>query len=182
MLTPQIESQLRLIAEAYDRMERTADSTTIHCYRQFVDECYNQFLDIPVVVEFVPHDPYASAADMFQQVRLDNRLLIYTGDSVHPVLTERENHIFRAIHDWYGHIVPGNSFDPSGEFTAWQCHLCMFRTTGGRAALTTETLGQLAWRVYGPNEHLPYADRPYAEQKAGLIDPALWSHLTEVSS
>lgn len=176
-----LESKLRKIGAAYDAMPMMGGLSAFFAYCGLTGELATQFASIPIPVEFVPYDPYASAAEMFATVKLDGRLLIYTGDSVHPALTPRENHIFRAVHDYYGHIVPSNSFDPAGEFKAWQCHYRMMKTAGAKAAMTTETLGQMAWRVYGPNESLPYLERPYAEQKAGLIDPAMYLDLTEIT-
>lgn len=180
-MTDYLASRLRRIGAAYDALPGTSLDATIP-YQLFNGEIELQLLTIPMRIVYTDTDPYVDANDMVTRVAIDRMLRVYTGGNPHPLLTTMENAHFRAVHDYYGHIVPGNSFDVDGEFHAWQCHYHMFRTSGGRATVTTETLGQLAWRVYGPNEHMPYADRPYAEQKVGLLDPALYLDLVEYTS
>ena len=95
------------------------------------------------------------------------------------------NDLFRAVHDWFGHAMSGYAFGPRGEENAWIEHAKMLQSSGAVQALTTETRGQNSWVNYGP--HLRRADgtvpargeegyvspveRPYADQKAGLLPP-----------
>ena len=94
------------------------------------------------------------------------------------------NDMFRAVHDIFGHAIPGTSFGPNGEERAWFCHACMCMPLA-RPALTTETRGQNCWVNYGPHMRtdkggllqegdagwLPQADRPFAQQKNALLSP-----------
>jgi hypothetical protein len=97
------------------------------------------------------------------------------------------NDVFRAVHDVFGHGVHGYSFGPLGEERAWHKHASMF-TPEALPALTTETRGQNSWVNYGkhlrsedgevPEKGSPGwvhpIDRPYAQQKTGLLPE--WAH------
>src|SRR5581483_8755218 len=92
------------------------------------------------------------------------------------------NDKFRAVHDYFGHAVNKNQFGPKGEEAAAIDHLVTL-TPDARPALVTETRGQNSFVNFGPhmrNEageliqkgepgYLPLAQRPFAQQKAGLL-------------
>ena len=92
------------------------------------------------------------------------------------------NDMFRAIHDLFGHAMKGYGFSPIGEEKAWYEHLQFFSPLA-RPALTTETRGQNTWVNYGPHLRnaqgqlpekgepgwLPLSQRPFADQKIGLL-------------
>ena len=92
------------------------------------------------------------------------------------------NDMFRAIHDLFGHAMKGYGFGPVGEEKAWYEHLQFFSLLA-RPALTTETRGQNAWVNYGSHlrnaqgqlpekgdpDWLPLSQRPFADQKIGLL-------------
>lgn len=40
---------------------------------------------------------------MLYDIAFNNRLKIYTGDSTHPVFSEKENWLFRSVHDYFTH-------------------------------------------------------------------------------
>lgn len=94
------------------------------------------------------------------------------------------NDVFRIIHDIFGHAMNGYGFGAIGEDQAWFTHMQMF-TPLAAAALTTETRGQNCWVNFGshmrnnlgeinqkddPGFLFPQ-DRPFAEQKMGLLSP-----------
>lgn len=80
------------------------------------------------------------------------------------------NDLFRAVHDYFGHVMHPHEFGPQGELRAWHEHARMF-TPEARKALTTETHGQNSWVNFGPHgpQKLPVTERPYAEQKAAVL-------------
>lgn len=97
------------------------------------------------------------------------------------------NDLFRAVRDFYGHGANGYQFGPTGEENAWHKHKSMF-SPEAVPALTSETRGQNSWvnfgrhlRAYGavPKPGDPQwvhpANRPYAQQKAGLLPPEFYS-------
>lgn len=92
------------------------------------------------------------------------------------------NDVFRFVHDFFGHPEKGNAFGPIGEENAWLIHSRMY-SDEARRAMTTETKGQNSWvnfgehmrnpdgtlKTKGDEGYLPPQDRPYAEQKMGLL-------------
>lgn len=73
-------------------------------------------------VEFVEEDPYETAEQMRKEVKESKILKIYKGDSEHPFFTEEENWRFRAVHDYYTHIIHGENFNLRGEIRAYNTH------------------------------------------------------------
>lgn len=102
------------------------------------------------------------------------------------------NDLFRGVHDYFGHSERGNGFGAVGEENAWDVHARMF-TDIARRAMTTETRGQNSWVNFGKhmrNEHgnvrkmgeegyLGPKDRPFAEQKIGLL-PKEFSNIDSI--
>jgi hypothetical protein len=96
------------------------------------------------------------------------------------------NDVFRGVHDFFGHGERGNSFGPKGEENAWDVHSRMFSDKAARA-MTTETRGQNSWVNFGKHNrnedgsikkkgdkgYVPPKDRPFAEQKIGLLPKEL---------
>jgi len=92
------------------------------------------------------------------------------------------NDMFRVVHDVFGHAMAGHQFGPTGEERAWLEHYGMFSPLA-RPALTAETRGQTCWMFFGPHLRttsgalvsrdesgwVPVPQRPYPEQKAGLL-------------
>lgn len=101
------------------------------------------------------------------------------------------NDVFRFVHDFFGHSERGNGFGSVGEENAWDVHARMYSDLA-RRAMTTETRGQNSWVNFGPHMrndegnlirkgepgYLPVTERPFAEQKIGLL-PDQFSKLPE---
>ena len=119
-------------------------------YRQLADHVAapDRELGKEVVVRVSEQDPYDSAEEMFRDVRKGFLAVYATPEGQrHPLLALRENDMFRAVHDYYGHYLSGRNFDRHGEEAAWVRHSQMF-TGLGRRAMTSETRGQssaLCW-------------------------------------
>lgn len=133
-----------------------------YAYRQFERQVDSQFEDLTnrwgVRVAFTDTDPYASAEEMFADVR-NGWLAVWRtqADQRHPVLPSRTNDRFRAVHDFHGHYLTGRGFDRHGEEAAWVRHSRMFMGLA-RRAMTTETRGQssaLCWVLKGTDEFPP---------------------------
>ncbi|UMO75972.1 large polyvalent protein [Planktothrix phage Pag-Yong1] len=86
-----------------------------------------------------------------------------------PVLL---NDLFRAVHDYFGHIKEGFGFRADGEENAWRSHAAMYSPLA-RLAMTSETRGQNSWLNFGPyaqrNQTAATEDTVFAEQKLGLM-------------
>ena len=96
--------------------------------------------------EFVPEHPYTSADDLRQRVADEGIMYVSTSDAEHPVWTGKQgliwNTMFRAWHDWEGHIAKGRGFRLQGEIAAYNAHA----KTVPRACipiLFTEVVGQI---------------------------------------
>lgn len=97
--------------------------------------------------EFTEIDPYRSMEDMRKDVQQTRVLKIYTGHSNHPVWTEEENHIFRAVHDALGHLAGykkgrGHRFDLRGELGVYNRQMKVV-SPKAHTALFTELVGQV---------------------------------------
>lgn len=154
--------------------------------------------------------PYGKSADFMRDVAQNKRLYFfktinpdekdsfgYESAQDHPLLAETgeiikdsvgRNHrmtfndIFRAVHDFFGHVKEGNPTGPRGEENAWRQHIRMYSPLAARA-MTTETRGQNSWVNFGSHlrrpdgtmprpkdsDYIQLPDRPYADQKAFLL-------------
>lgn len=119
--------------------------------------------------EYVDKDPYKNSAEMLKDLRENHHIkVLKTAESQgHPLLSNEDNNLFRAVHDIWGHGVEENPFGPKGEENAFRQHAASLSPVAQRA-LATETRGQNSWFNYGPHQNKPIAARPFAEQKAAL--------------
>ena len=82
------------------------------------------------------------------------------------------NDVFRAVHDYFGHVMEGVGFRADGEENAWRAHAAMYSPLA-RRAMTTETRGQNSWLNFGPhgteNRTAKTEDTVFADQKIGLL-------------
>jgi hypothetical protein len=170
-----------------------------------------------VKVDMNPDYPYKVPREVMDDVRDNKHMTIFpteggfgtehAGPTDHPMLERAPvqiggkpatyNDLFRAVHDYYGHLEHGNGFRGQGEYNAWRNHRQMYSPTA-RGAMDSETLGQNSWVNNGPhaaaNKGASGADTIYADQKAGLLprsvvknaekgvsaeDPEITPHLTD---
>jgi hypothetical protein len=164
------------VAQWYDNAKSApADPEVRAAYRAFADETAEQakFLqDRGVRFEYVDENPYTTSADMLKDVAENNRLKVYkTAEGQgHPILSNEENDLFRAVHDYFGHAKEGHQFGPKGEENAFRVHSAMYSPLA-RRAMATETRGQNSWVNFGPPAAVNKA-KPgsvYAEQKVLLM-------------
>jgi hypothetical protein len=98
-------------------------------------------------VEFVEEDPYETAQQMRKEVQNTGILKVYKGDSKHPYFSEEDNWVFRAVHDYYTHIIThSENFDLRGELRAYNTHAKLVPTMA-LPALFTELVGQVSYAI-----------------------------------
>lgn len=175
----------RLAAEAYDRLQHTPhDESVANSYATFKREILAQYAHLTKAgIHIEPWttegQPYKNSAEMREDAATRKHLYFFrTGKDqiphdhplaeVSPIGGLLYNDLFRAVHDYFGHTMHPHEFGPKGELHAWHEHGKMF-SDEARKALTTETHGQNSWVNFGPHSHLPVTERPYAEQKAGIL-------------
>ncbi len=136
-------------------------------YRQFADQVRHQFSELirsGLRIQFQGKDPYPGALEMIHDVRTSGRLRVYetTTGQAHPLLTNEQNNMFRAVHDFHGHYMTGRDFGRHGEEAAWVRHSQMFSGLA-RRAMTTETRGQSSAFIW------INGGREFPEQKGVLL-------------
>ena len=137
----------QLVAEAY-KAAPSYDSAVEEPYAilaEWLDKHFGR-LKGRVKFEFVPEHVYTSARDLKNRVNAEGIMYVSTLDAEHPVWKGEEglitNTMFRAWHDWEGHIVKGKGFTLQGEIAAYNAHAKMVP----RACLPilfTEVVGQI---------------------------------------
>lgn len=172
----------RQIAQAYEKLPKTpaagdeeATRSSYEALNREVDAQYEALRKAGYTFEFTKSDPYKSSAEMMADLRNNKHIRVFSApEEHHPYMTTDETNKFRAVHDVFGHGAEGFQFGPRGEDNAWRKHSQMF-SPEAIPALTTETRGQNSWVNFAPgHEDLAPTDRPFAEQKAGLLPP--WTY------
>ena len=186
------------IANAFESMEHNpSDPEVKAAYQALINETtaqYRAMLDAGVHVEFIDgKDPYGNPRNAIIDVTRNDHLWIFPTEngfgsntdvdvSGNPMLEPTDfeisgrpavaNDLFRAVHDYFGHIKEGVGFRADGEENAWRSHLAMY-SPAARRAMTTETRGQNSYVNFGPNAKenrtASTADTAYAQQKVGLL-------------
>ena len=160
------------IADWYDTVESNPNDPAVQkAYRAFADETRQQYEFLRskgIQFEFVDTDPYKTSAEMMQDVAENNRLkVLKTESGMHPLLTEEENDMFRAVHDFFGHAKEGHQFGQLGEENAYRVHSAMY-SPEARRVMATETRGQNSWVNSQPANKVKPGS-VYAEQKVALM-------------
>lgn len=178
-------------AQNYDQLMEAA-------YRQSAKETKEQFGRIPNRVRTYgdemgsKRDYLSRAANLGQKpaefmrsrLREGKPFDIYAGGDPHPALSQVDpatglnaNEMFRAVHDYFGHLGPKtpNTFGPRGEENAWIAHKQMYSPLA-EPALTAETRGQNSFVNYVDpvNVALRKQGKPttqYARNKPALLPP-----------
>ena len=133
------------------------DQLTEAAYRKLGQEVTHQFDKLPL--EFRYHEgagEYPSSTAMIQDALGRGRLNVFSGGEPHeflgvrdPVTGLTQNEMFRAVHDYLGHVVPASRFGPSGEEIAYAAHAQQLSPLA-QLALLSETRGQNSFVNYTP--------------------------------
>jgi hypothetical protein len=165
----------RQIARAYDKLP-DFDQRALPAFHAMRHEVAHQFEHMTkpaskgglgLHVDVSEEDPYQEEGvygiirNARHDVETHNRLKVLATRATggHPVFSNDENDMFRAVHDLYGHIGSGRGVDIHGEEAAYQKHASMFSPLA-RRALATETRGQNAGL---------HATGDFPEQKIGVL-------------
>lgn len=132
------------------------DQLTEAAYRQLGEEVAGQFDRLPVTTRY--HEgvgEYGSPNDMMRDVLANANLNVFSGGEPHEFLSQidpvtglSQNEMFRAVHDYMGHVVPGSMFGAPGEEIAYAAHSQTLSPLA-QLALLSETRGQNSWVNYG---------------------------------
>lgn len=172
-------SIIRTIAEWYDD-QPIFDRRAIPAYAAFNRLNARLFLEMTAnktTPKIALVNPYRRSVELFDAI-LSGTWYCYARGNRHPWLTMRENWVFRAVHDYYGHFMNRATFSLEGELRAARAHLNTAERLaklngdydGAGPAIAMETIGQICYY---------YTHREYAPQKLGLMPMEL---LTEVLS
>lgn len=162
------------MAEAYRRMP-SFDANALPAFHAMRDEVRQQFdhltrprarggMGFDVSVE--KEDPYdvtkpGGTREFFDDVaKRRMRVLSAASTGGHPVFSDDDNEMFRAVHDVFGHAGTGRGIDMHGEEAAYQKHSQMFSPLA-QQALATETRGQ--------NHTMLDQKGEFPEQKVGIL-------------
>lgn len=120
-----------------------------------------QFSHIPVRMQYHQGShTYHHSGELLNDVFHHGNMTVFQGGDKHEFLHHEDaknglntNEKFRAVHDFFGHALHGNSFGAIGEETAWDSHRKMY-SPGAQVAMTAETRGQNSFVNYsGINDH-----------------------------
>ena len=137
-------------AQNYDQLTEAA-------YRKFAEEGTQQFDKLPVKTRFhYGEGEYATPSSMFRDVLGEGNLNVFRGGDPHPYLSDVDpatgltpNEMFRASHDFIGHLARGSTFRPGGEEIAYATHAPTMSPLA-RLALLSETRGQNSLVNFSP--------------------------------
>ena len=116
-----------LVAEAY-RTAPDYDASVEPLYEKLGHWLEGMFgrMSSKIEIKFVPEHPYKSGKEMRQRVKDEGVMYVSTSDAEHPVWTGEQgliwNTMFRAWHDWEGHIAKGRGFKLQGEIASYNAH------------------------------------------------------------
>ena len=182
----------RRTADAYEGAATEMTDADVAAYDQMIAEVEGQYQymtrNIGIEVEVVDTNPYSSPRELAADIRDNNRIKVLSSESTggHPYMTNEQNDMFRAVHDFFGHTVMGNSFSRHGEEAAYLLHSQMFSETA-RGAMHSETAGQNSYLNYSKKNRaaarkavrqgLSYQGQ-FADQKATVLPKEFWSDQT----
>lgn len=147
------------------------DDRTYEAYQQFVIETKAQFehMTMPkakggmgIKVTVAKGDPYTADAAGRAAMAKDlqkGELRVLGLNSDHPLMTNEQNVMFRAVHDVFGHSGEGFEFGPRGELNAAASHFKMY-SADARGPLLTETHGQTAYVNFSNDVYVPKVTAP----------------------
>ena len=187
----------KAIADEYDKLQHNPNDPEVQksysAMKRDIDDQWDfatQKMGIKMEPWTEEGQPYKNSKEMTADVKNNHHLYFFRGGEMpadHPLAEEygqglTYNDKLRAVHDLFGHAANENQFGPAGEERAWQEHRQMF-SPEAVPAVTTETRGQNSWVNFGKHLRnaegnipakgelgaIPPIERPFAEQKAGLL-------------
>lgn len=179
--------QLEELGLAYADMP-SIDERILPSYRAMVEETQRQFDDLTlprkrgglgVDVSVSPTDPFDVTTEPGLRQMLDDlqqrRLAVLSTEATggHPVMSNEQNDMFRAVHDAFGHAATGRGFGPHGEEAAFRAHSAMYPREA-LPALTAELRAQNAFLnqngYFGPQKAAFVPERFMRDNPFDLTD------------
>ena len=192
------------IAKEYENMKHDPNHPDVKAaYSALIQETSDQYqhmlnsgLEVSKLKSGM-ESPYKNSKDVSRDVNENNHLWYYptsegfgspdSAPSDHPMLAPTKhldsdgqpmlaNDTLRVVHDFFGHVKDGHTFNHDGEENAWMSHKQMYSPLAAKA-LTTETKGQnhaVNWGEHGEHNRTNPSQTRYADQKAGLLPD--WAH------
>jgi len=138
----------------------TIEKRHVYAWKTLAEETTRLYEALPkdLRVRFKPGQPYPTAADLHRVIST-RYLVVSTDNNFHPVWTSEENLRFRAVHDWYGHVLTGYDFTLSGELGAYNATAELHTPSAVHALFTEVYVQALYYVVFGH----------FAKQKVTLI-------------
>lgn len=153
-----------LLVAAFDRMPSIGGPESLRAYDTFGREIAGQAGQMKRRgVQFGPqdNDPFPDHRGMFASAeRFKVPVLSTESTGGHTLLSNIQNDLFRAVHDYFEHFLINADFSRWGEEAAFQIGREQFKTADARRAFASETRGQ--------NAHL-IRTGDFPEQKAALL-------------
>ena len=185
-------SQSGKIADAYDKMP-DFDPKALPAYKQLAEETGRQFdhmtkprsrggmgIDVQVRHDdpYAPDNNFDKVVGRFRNDVVNNsrmQVLSTKATGGHPVFSDDQNDMFRAVHDVFGHLGSGRGIDSHGEEAAFQKHSSMFSPLA-RQAMATETRGQnAALHKHGSFQEQKVGFLPEHMQQAQFASGGNWA-------
>ena len=128
----------------------TVEKRHVYAWKALAEETTRLYEALPkdLRVRFSPGQPYATAADLHRVISTRD-LVISTDNNVHPVWTGEENLQFRAVHDWYGHVLTEYDFELDGEIGAYMATGKLHSPSAKHALFTEVYVQALYYAVFG---------------------------------
>lgn len=120
---------------------------------------------------FEPHHTYKTAEEMSAEVLSKGVFRVSTADSEHPIWSVDQNVRFRAVHDWYTHIINKAPFNARGELRAYNSYTKLIPANTIPAAFT-EIVGQVSYAIVNGG---------FGEQKVCLLPQFDYYHLGKMN-
>lgn len=187
----------KLVSDAY-KNAKDFDESVVYSYKALIESVKKLFKQAfycdelglspkneklrstKVNVEFVEDDPYSTRDEMANDVRDKNRLRISKLFNVHPIFTEEENLMLRAVHDYYTHIIANEDFGLRGELRAYNTH-AKLAPPAALPALFTEIVGQVCYAIHnGTTDENGLLMPDFAPQKICKLDGFDYRNVGEV--
>lgn len=118
-----------------------------------------------------PSDEYNTQSEMKNSFNETGVLKISMDYSEHPILSVKDNIVFRCVHDYIAHILGNHDFGAKGEIACYNLHAKM-ASNAAIPALFTEVVGQASTTIVTgsyPKQKIALL-KGFDYTKVGLID------------
>jgi len=163
-----VQQYTKLLPSIADAYYKASDQTENEHYNRKVYKYFNtvmhaQYLHITKVlginVIFTDGQPYDNVHSMIKDVHTRKVLMISTDfNEPNKYMTKNENLRFRAVHDYFGHILGGQyaTFSAIGEIRAFITHMQTVFCPFARQVMLSELLAQTSVTFYNKDGSLKY--------------------------